>query len=87
MISASTTISVLISSIFIVHVCVDSKTVLRLDRIDEDPAWIYRMRNKAEKSLVRTMKIVWYHITCRVFDENENEHGYQENSETQPLLR
>ena len=80
LIAASSALSVLLSTTWLVFICIDSNHMLRTDRISNHPSWMYRLTRKSISSIYKGMGWSWRYITCRGLA------SYDDDEERRPLL-
>lgn len=66
MINASTALAAIMATAFALLVIVDSESRLRLDRVDDEEAWVWQVRDKAIEGVAHGIGRAWGKAT-RVF--------------------
>ena len=85
MISASSALSSMIATCFVLSVCVDSEHRIRSDRIELRPHVLYRISSGGVRTVVGTARNAWTHLVGKARN-GVRIRGTDSDSERAPLL-
>lgn len=74
LISATTLLSVTLSAAICVTVCIDGNHRLRPDRVTQEKAWMWKIRDGIGERIVKGCIFAWRRITCRPYLEEDQNH-------------